>query len=844
MKHKQHLYLSIAIAFICSTVLCTYIYATLHTSSLNNNNDNRFEEKTEALNALDFESAMRAYPNAQAPEGGFTRAYKQYRQHFATQRDSSNAQWQNIGPNNIPGRSIAIAINPTDTNVVWMGSASGGLWKSETGGLGNNAWQPVPIGYPVLGVSSIAINPLNPNELFIGTGEQYNYTDANGGIYIRTLRGTYGMGIFKSSDGGLTWQPSLDWAYQQNSGIWDIVFDPQTPSNIYAATTKGVYKTTNSGNTWQQVLNKAMVMDLEIDHLNPNRLYAAVGSADAPEHGIYRSINGGANWAGLSVGLPTNGSYNGRISITSYYQNPQILLAGIGDDFATIGLYRSTNGGDTWQQVSGSTPDVLSYQGWYAKCLHIKNNDSSKVLFGGVELFKSTESGANLVQKSPDYAGNITFLTFHSDIHGIVANPLAPNKVYIITDGGLYRSNDFGETFIRCHKGYTTGQFYVVSPAYTNANKAIGGLQDNNSAIWTGDNDNWQFTHYGDGTYNAINYNDDNTLFCSSQYMYLTKSDNSGADWYGILNQDLGNVCFAAPFAMAPNNQDVLYAGGEWLARSDDNGNSWAIPNPNSVTNGEAILAMDIATNDQIVYFSTTPSANGNQAAQLFKTTDGGVTFTNITQNLPNRYMRDIAISPTDYNTAYVVLAGFGTSHVFKTKDGGETWDDISNTLPDLPVHTVLIDPLNPQDVYIGTDFNVFVSSNGGETWSNYSDGLPDAVQVYDLKVSPTDRKIIIATHGRGMYKGNFLHQFVTNISTLSALQTLSIYPNPATDYVVVPANISGKVSILDMNGKVCVAQLVAGQANRVGIQALSAGTYMVLLEAANGRFVAKLLKM
>jgi photosystem II stability/assembly factor-like uncharacterized protein len=486
---------------------------------------------------------------------------------------------------------------------------------------------------------------------------------------------------------------------------------------------------------------------------------------------------------------------------------------------------------------------VLDYQGWYAKCLHLKNNDSSKVLFGGVELFKSTQGGSNLVQKSPSYAGNITFLTFHSDIHGIVANPLAPNKVYIITDGGLYRSNDFGETFIRCHKGYSTGQFYVVSPSYANANKAIGGLQDNNSAIWTGDNNNWQFTHYGDGTYNAINYNNDNTLFCSSQYMYLTKSDNSGTDWFNSLNLDLGNVCFAAPFAMAPNNQDVLYAGGEYLAQSTDNGNSWAI-NGNSVTNGEAILAMDIANNEQIVYFSTTPSEDGTQPAQLFKTLDGGTAFSNITQDLPNRYIRDIAIHPTDYNTAYVVLAGFGTPHVFKTKDGGATWDNISAALPDLPVHTVLIDPLNPQDVYIGTDFNIFVSSNGGETWSNYSDGLPDAVQVYDLKVSPADRKLIIATHGRGMYKGNFLHQFVTNLNPLSNLQTLAIYPNPASNYFVVPANLEGKISVVDIAGKVCIEQLVSSQSNKIGIQRLQTGTYMVLLDTPKGKFVAKLLKL
>lgn len=835
MKNHQQLTL-LLLALMCGTALYAYIYGITSTKS-------NAEAPTEALNAFDFEAVMRAYPNAQVPVGAFTQAHKYYQQHFAAQRDSSNAQWQNIGPNNIPGRSIAIAINPTDTNVVWMGSAAGGLWKSETGGLGDNAWQAVPIGYPVLGVSSIAINPQNPNEMLIGTGEQYNYTAANGGIYIRTLRGSYGMGIFKSVDGGQTWQPSLDWSYQQNTGIWDIVFDPQTPTNIYAATTQGVYKTTDSGNTWQQVLNKAMVMDLEIDRLNPNRVYAAVGAVDAPEHGIYRTTNGGANWAGLSVGLPTNGTYNGRISITSYYNNPQILMAGIGDDFATIGLYRSTNGGDTWQQMSGSAPDVLDYQGWYAKCLHLKNNDSSKVLFGGVELFKSTQGGSNLVQKSPSYEGNITFLTFHSDIHGIVANPLAPNKVYIITDGGLYRSNDFGETFIRCHKGYSTGQFYVVSPSYTNANKAIGGLQDNNSAIWTGDNNNWQFTHYGDGTYNAINYNNDNTMFCSSQYMYLTKSDNSGTDWFNSLNLDLGNVCFAAPFAMAPNNQDVLYAGGEYLAQSTDNGNSWAI-NGNSVTNGEAILAMDIANNEQIVYFSTTPSEDGTQPAQLFKTLDGGTAFSNITQDLPNRYIRDIAIHPTDYNTAYVVLAGFGTPHVFKTKDGGATWDNISAALPDLPVHTVLIDPLNPQDVYIGTDFNIFVSSNGGETWSNYSDGLPDAVQVYDLKVSPADRKLIIATHGRGMYKGNFLHQFVTNLNPLSNLQTLAIYPNPASNYFVVPANLEGKISVVDMAGKVCIEQLVSSQSNKIGIQRLQTGTYMVLLDTPKGKFVAKLLKL
>ena len=219
-----------------------------------------------AKEALDFWAAQRAYPNQVIPSAGYAQAFDDSRARLASALDREVvAPWQPIGPQNIGGRTLAVAFNPQNPQTVWAGAASGGLWRSTTGGAGADAWDRVLTGYPVLGVSSIAFAPGDSMTLYIGTGEVYGYQNAAPGVVDRTTRGSYGIGILKSTDGGATWSKSLDWSYQQQRGVASLAMHPSDPNTLYAGTSEGTYKTTDGGVTWNRVHDVLMSMHVLID---------------------------------------------------------------------------------------------------------------------------------------------------------------------------------------------------------------------------------------------------------------------------------------------------------------------------------------------------------------------------------------------------------------------------------------------------------------------------------------------------------------------------------------------------------------------------------------------------
>ena len=218
---------------------------------LNHDNTLKPETHSEAYDALQFLSTAYAFPNEDMPVGAMNKAYQFYKNNYLSAQSKMNtaASWQSMGPDNVGGRTISIAIDPVDTNVIWLGSASGGLWKSTTGGCGTNAWQYIATGFPVLGVAAIAVNPQNTQEVYIGTGETYDYGTSVNGLVIRTTRGSNGIGILKTTDGGNTWSQVLNWSYDQRRSVWDIIVNPVNPMTIHAATTEGIFKSTDGGLT-------------------------------------------------------------------------------------------------------------------------------------------------------------------------------------------------------------------------------------------------------------------------------------------------------------------------------------------------------------------------------------------------------------------------------------------------------------------------------------------------------------------------------------------------------------------------------------------------------------------
>lgn len=761
-------------------------------------------------------------------------------------RDDRNPEWEALGPKNIGGRTLCLAINPLDTNVLWLGSASGGIWKSTTAGRGAEAWQRVETGFPVLGVSAIALDPSNPNIVYAGTGEVYNVENSAPNVAVRVTRGTYGIGILKSTDGGATWSKSLDWAYGDLRGVQDIKINPLRPATVLAATTEGLLRSWDAGATWHVIHDRRMAVDIEIHPTDTNRIFVTHGSLDDQAiSGVFRSTNGGANFTQMTNGLP--GSYSGKTLLTVCTSQPNIMYASVGEAFAQKGLYKTVNGGNSWALASNK--DVCTYQGWYSHDVIVHPTDPNTFIWVGIDAWKSEDSGANVEHKTywynwyfgnvpaggpegpPDYV--------HADIHRAYYVLGDANKVYVVSDGGLFVSYDGGESWEGRNGGYQTQQFYAnLGNSTSNPNRAIGGMQDNSTAIYEGD-PSWTRVLGGDGECAAVNPVNDQIMYGSSQYLNLYKSLDAGQNWYNIGAEINEDAAFNGPFEIAPSNPDILYAGAQSLWRSDDGGESW-YSLAQSFAESDVVLTIAInPTNPDIVYCSTAPTATNE--ARVFKIDANTETVTELT-GLPNRLCMDIAFLPDDDHTLFAVFAGFNTEHVWRSEDEGLSWTAIDNGLPDVPTNSILIDP-EIGHIYVANDLGVWHSGNAGASWDNYSAAAPQAMLAMHLSIAP-GKKLRVATYGLGVWQTNLAEGSKTKEPGLaSAIQRL--YPNPASEQSVLDFVLTTeaqiKIKVVDIHGKTVwqsnSERLSAGKhARSIPVGNLPAGTYGVLLETAKGK--------
>jgi hypothetical protein len=517
------------------------------------------------------------------------------------------------------------------------------------------------------------------------------------------------------------------------------------------------------------------------------------------------------------------------------------LYALIADIYSTVGVYTSINEGVNWTAMNNTSTEIVSYQGWYAKGLCVKADEFAKLLFGGVNVFSSISAGNNITQVS-----NINFVTdyVHSDIHGILSNPLQPKSVYVLTDGGLFRSDDFGVSYYECTDGYVTSQFYIGSVSYQDSLYLLGGAQDNYTDQYTG-TVYWLPVVGGDGSFNAIDHRDDHVQYCSYQYLNVLQSTDRGANWNYIFSSastptGANPAAFIAPFILCPSNENIIYAGSDSLHKSIDRGISWVNPSGALVDSGKQILTIAAsATNPDSLYFATAPS--DVQPMRVFRSVDGGVTLTDISAGLPNRYPRDITVNPDNSRELYIVYSGFGSGHIFKSTDAGVSWADLSSSLPDIPFHTLMIEPGYSDTIFAGSDLGVFASYDGGTSWTAMNSGFPDGVMVFDLQYSPLDNSMVAFTHGNGVYKVS-LNSLPLGVAQPSFVQqfTQQVIGNPVHDEIqlAVTAGREGKatIAVYDVSGKkikdVTQHHLAPGK-NLITLSAssLTNGTYFLKTE-------------
>lgn len=834
-----------------------------------------------AMAGLHFLHAQRAYPGPELPPERYQRAWQRTRPLIAAGRTmraaitgyEEPAPWRPIGPKNVGGRTIALAINPLDPDIILAGAASGGLWRSDSAGVGARAWRYVDTGYPVLGVNAIAIDPADTARVYIGTGEVYGKETSIGGLYIRTTRGSYGIGILRTSDGGATWEKCLDWSYDQRRGVLALDIDPQDSSRIFAGTSEGVYRSTDRGDTWQQVLSIPMAVDLAIHPDRPDTIYASCGNLGTPaDAGIWRTTDGGDTWNELTTGLPA--TWTGKTMLDIYRTAPEVIYADVAnalsdEDREGVDLYRSLDAGQTWENLSSGWmyyPDIARYQGWFSHFVAVHPADSSQVVASGVYSYVSTDGGRTFHRTShSDWYPGITqpgqpegdSNYMHADIHCYARHPTNPDLLFFGTDGGVFRSTNFGWTFRGLNGGYQTTQFYGgFASAPDDSTVAIGGLQDNSTVIYRG-YDAWQRCLGGDGGYSGLFPTDAETFLGSTQYGNIYRSTDDGDSWQQINSgmRNEGDVCFVAPFEQAETDPDLIYAGREQLWRSTDGGVLWHVPGWASPLDRNPILSIGVYRRDpDVVWAATVPAV---QRAGVHRTTDGGETWQNVTGSLPDRYPVDLQAGRHDDRDAYVILSGFGSSHLFKTSDAGSSWQDLDRgLLPDIPTSALVIDPFNSDCLYVGNDFGVWFSPDDGENWYPFTEGMPTGALIMDLSVSRDNRALRAVTHGLGVWERPLVRLASsgdddiedTDVETVAMMQN---YPNPFNGRTLIryelPQRARVRLALYDVRGRL-VRTLVDGHLGAgvhyesVSSHNLRSGVYLYRLEVDGRALTRKML--
>jgi len=764
-----------------------------------------------ALQALEFWTVARAYPKGDISPDGYYRAVMHMRTAMRNVENlpSADTTWQFIGPTNFSGRMISIAVNPLNPNTVYAGAAAGGLWRSYTGGLGAD-WRRVPTGYPVLGVRAIAIDPADTNTLYIGTGEVYRYQGSVGGTMIRTTRGSHGMGILKTTDGGMSWERSLDWSYNQQRGIQELRLNPQNPRTIFAATSEGVYRSMDAGATWNPTLEVLMARDIVIHPNDTMQVMATCGNFASEGTGVYRSSDGGLNFRPIDI-LP---NYSGMGVFGMYPSNPDLVYTLLADSTISVGtMYRSTDFGLSWTLVADSLESDV--QGWYSRFLAVHPDDPNKIVIGAQGLYRSTNGGTTITGVSGGWA----------DYHSYAYDPTDSDNLFMADDGGVWRSTDFGLNFDYVGSGLQTSQFYNgFSSSASDSLRALGQVQDHFGWMYTGTED-WVDGGVDEVGWTAINQSNDFIMYAGSRGGgAIYKSVNRGISYSWSSNGINGGIsAWHTPFVLSSSDPRYLYFGRSLIFRSTNSAASWTATNGGVELDGNPALSMAMSyTSIDTVYVGTAPLSG---RSHLFRTVDGGVSWTDITGPLPDRYPMDLAVDPTNSAVVYVAFGGFDTSHMYKSADAGGTWVDVTGILPDVPATAVAVDPLNPQVVYAGTDIGVFVSTSGGGDWMVWDEGLPEAVIVSDLSLSPSNRAIRAVTHSGGVYERAMLEVPTTGVAEEDVLtrefRLFQNYPNPFNPKTAISYELSA-ISFVELK----VYDLLGAEVATLVNKRLAPGTY------------------
>ena len=623
---------------------------------------------------------------------------------------SPTGNWTSKGPNRAVenygiGRINALAFHPTDPDQIWAASPSGGMWITYNYG---ESWSTFTDDFATLGFSDIVFNPDNPNTMYAATGDK-DSGDAPS------------IGVMKTTDGGLTWSV----VFSTSSRIHRLLINPNDTSILLAATSSGLYRTTNAGGSWTNELDE-YIRHMEFKPGNPSIVYASEYTSNAR---FFRSTNAGNSWSTISLPDPSPAADPGRLAIgvSSANSNVVYLSGGASDpsnsnDFTA--LYKSTNSGASFS-IEPGVP-TLGSQYWYDWTIAVSPNDEDIIFTGGLGLDKSSNGGFS-------WSNNGSGV--HVDHHYAGYHPIT-GDLFVGSDGGVYYSENEGVTWNFVNKGMSVAQYYRISTSDTEGDLVISGAQDNGTHLLK--DGFWDRVLGGDGMECIINYDNPDIMYAETQYGRIRRSTNKGATFSTIFTpSDVSESGgWVTPYVMHPNNPDILYVGFESVHKSTDGGSNF------SNSSGDLGVILNILAisdqNSQYVY--------AGSGFSLWRTTDGGASWNSRTS--PSGFTRYITVDPKNRNILYAA----SSNSVYKSTNGGDSWTDISGTLPFIPINCVEMQegPNNP--LYAGTDFGVYYIDDSLADWILFSTGLPN-VMISELEIDECQGMIRAASYGRGVWE-------------------------------------------------------------------------------------------
>jgi photosystem II stability/assembly factor-like uncharacterized protein len=684
-----------------------------------------------------------------------------------------------IGPAVMSGRISAIDAHASDPVTVWVGAASGGVWKSENAGL---TFEPVFDDH-LQSVGAVRIDPSDPETVWVGTGETWVRNSVS-----------IGDGVYRTSDGGDTWQHL---GLENTERIAKIEVDPTDSATVYVCATghlwnanpeRGVYKTTDGGENWELILSvdeDTGCADLDMDPQEPRILYAAMWqfrrapdffTSGGPGSGLYRTVDGGETWTELGQGLPEG--EKGRIAVAIAPSRPSVIYATV--EAEETALYRSDDTGHTWRKTDDSTN--IQMRPFYFSELVVDPTDHNRVYKPGFTLTFSTDGGESF---SGLFGAGFVMGTVHSDHHALWINPTNPHQLFLGTDGGAYISEDRATSW-RHVRGLPVSQFYHVSHDMEWPYNVYGGLQDNGS--WKGPSRSpggitgrdWDVVGGGDGFWAFADPRDSNTLYVEYQggnlsRVNVTTGESKSIKPYAREGEEKLRFNWNTPIHLSPTDPGTLYYGSQYLHRSRDRGDSWETISPDLTTDdperqrqkqsGGLTPDNTTAENNATIYsISESPKNHdviwvGSDDGLVHVTRDAGGSWTEVAKNIDavpqGTWVSSVHASPFEEATAFVTLDGHRSgdmaTHLYRTDDFGASWTSLATEEIEGYAWVIKQDLVNHDLLFLGTELGLYISLDGGGQWARFAENLPK-VAVHDLVIHPTEHDLVIATHGRGIF--------------------------------------------------------------------------------------------